>query len=543
VDRRDAAAGSPFEIVEPKGAAVATIGEALQQARQLIGAGQLDRAEGIYRQLLAAAPQAAELWHEMGLVQMQSGRAQAAVGFLQRATELDPASAAYHSNLGAVYRMLKRTDDAVASFRRALTCGPPPAELCNNLALALKDSGQTDDALGWFDEAVRTRPDFVNAHFNRGNLLLDMGRLDEAIESYRRAADLNPADAGVYCKLGVAYYDQGRLDEALAAFDRALVLQPGYAEVRRNRGLALLAQGNYQQGWSEFAWRLECEGFGKRQFAQPQWDGSPLAGRTLLVHAEQGLGDTLQFIRYVPLVEEAGGRVLVEVQAALVPLLVRSGFGRWIVEGPRAAGFDVQCPLMSLAEYLPDSTGRPFWRQPYLAADPRLVADWGTRLGGSLGFKVGIVWAGNPDHPHDRFRSVRLREFAPLAAIPGVQLISLQKGAGHNELAGASAPPLLDLGEDLDGDKGAFMDTAAVIKHLDLVITVDTSIAHLAGGLGAKVWVALQLSPDWRWLLRGSATAWYPSMRLFRQPTFDCWPPVFQEMAQELTRLIAEPRP
>jgi Flp pilus assembly protein TadD/predicted enzyme related to lactoylglutathione lyase len=291
---------------------VATIGEALQQARQLIGAGQLDRAEGIYRQLLAAAPHAAELWHEMGLVQTQLGRAQAAVGFLERATELDPASAAYHSNLGAVYRMLKRTDDAVTSFRLALACGPPPAELCNNLALALKDLGQTDDALGWFDQAARMRPDFANAHFNRGNLLLDVGRLDEAIASYRRAATLNPADAGVYCKLGVAYYDQGRLDEALVAFDRALVLQPNYAEVRRNRGLALLAQGNYQQGWSEFAWRLECEGFGKRQFAQPQWDGSPLAGRTLLVHAEQGLGDTLQFIRYVPLVEEAGGRVLTE---------------------------------------------------------------------------------------------------------------------------------------------------------------------------------------------------------------------------------------
>ena len=216
-----------------------------------------------------------------------------------------------------------------------------------------------------------------------------------------------------YCKLGVAYYDQGRLDQALAAFDRALALQPNYAEVRRNRGLALLAQGHYEQGWSEFAWRLECEGFGKRQFSQPQWDGSPLAGRTLLVHAEQGLGDTLQFIRYAPLVEEAGGRVLVEVQAALVPLLVQSGFGRWIVEATPASGFDVQCPLMSLAGYLPDRTGRPFWRQPYLAADPRLVADWGTRLGGSLDFKVGIVWAGNPDHPHDRFRSVRLAEFAP----------------------------------------------------------------------------------------------------------------------------------
>jgi tetratricopeptide (TPR) repeat protein len=522
---------------------VATIGEALQQARQLIGAGQFDRAEGIYRQLLVAAPQAAELWHEMGLVQMQAGRSDAAIGFLQRATELDPTSATYHSNLGAVYRMLKRNDDAVTSFRRALACGPPPAELCNNLALVLKDSGQTDDALRWFDEAVRIRPDFANAHFNRGNLLLDVGRLDEAIESYRRSLALNPADAGVFCKLGVAHYDQGKLDLALAAFDRAIALQPNYPEVRRNRGLALLAQGDYERGWSEFAWRLECEGFGKRQFSQPQWDGSPLAGRTLLAHAEQGLGDTLQFIRYAPLVEESGGRVLLEVQAALLPLLRQSGFGKWIIQPGPTAGFDVQCPLMSLAGYLPDRDGRPFWREPYLTADPQLVADWGARLSDMPGFKVGIVWAGNPDHPHDRFRSVRLAEFAPLAHIHGVQLISLQKGAGRRELDAISPGlPLVDLAAELDASTGAFMDTAAVMSHLDLVITVDTSIAHLAGGLGTNVWVALHASPDWRWLNRGTRTPWYPSMRLFRQAAFDCWPPVFEEMAVELKSLAAQRR-
>jgi tetratricopeptide (TPR) repeat protein len=522
---------------------VATIGEAQQQARQLIGAGQLERAEAVYRQLLAAAPQAAELWHEMGLVQMQSGRAEAAVGFLQRAAELEPTSATFHSNLGAVYRMLKRNDDAVGSFRRALACGPPPAELCNNLALVLKDSGQSDDALRWFDEALRIRPDFANAHFNRGNLLLDVGRLDEAIESYHRALALNPADAGVHCKLGVAHYDQGQLDMALAAFDRALALLPNYPEVRRNRGLALLAQGQYEQGWAEFAWRLECDGFGKRAFSQSQWDGSPLAGRTLLAHAEQGLGDTLQFVRYASLVEESGGQVLLDVPSALVPLLRQSGFGQWIVEPAPAAGFDVQCPLMSLAGYLPDRAGRPFWRETYLAADPQLVADWGTRLSDMPGFKVGIVWAGNPDHPHDRFRSVHLAEFARLAEIPGVQLISLQKGAGRRELdAVTPALPAVDLGGELDDRTGAFMDTAAVMRHLDLVVTVDTSIAHLAGGLGNKVWVALHASPDWRWLDRGATTAWYPSMRLFRQATFDCWPPVFEEMALKLKRLVAERR-
>jgi tetratricopeptide (TPR) repeat protein len=519
---------------------LATLGEALQQARQLFGAGQLSQAEAIYRQLLAAAPQAAELWQEMGMLQVKAGRADAAVEFLLKSTSLEPATAAYHSNLGAVYRLLKRTDEAVASFRRAVECSAPAAELCNNLALALKDAGQTADALPWFDEALRIRPDYANGHFNRGNLLLDIGRLDEAVASYRQALALKPNDAGALCKLGVAYYDQGRMEQALACFDRALEIQPNYPEVRRNRSLVWLARGEYSKGWREFEWRLESEGFAKPEFSQPRWDGSPLAGRTLLVHAEQGLGDTLQFIRYVPLVEQCGGAVRVEAQAALLPLLKQSGFGKWLAEPDAIGHFDVYCPLLSLAGYLPDRSGQPYWRQRYLAADSGLVARWAARLNEFAGFKVGIAWAGNPGHAHDRFRSVCVANFAPLAEIPGIRLVSLQKGAGREQLGELGGRfDLVDLGGELDETAGAFMDTAAVIANLDLVITVDTAIAHLAGGLGAEVWVALQLSPDWRWLTAGETTAWYPSMRLFRQRQFDAWPEVFEELARALERRVA----
>lgn len=518
---------------------LATLGDVLQQARGLLQGGRWADAESLYRQLVQHVPQAGELWHELGIVLWQSGRPQEAAPCIERAIRLEPNVAAYHGNLGVVYRSLKRHSDAIASLKRALQLGPVTHELHNNLALAYKDAGQHDAAVQAIDEALRLQPHYANGHFNRGNVLLDVGRLEEAIASYRQALALEPNDAGAHCKLGVAYYDLGQYDQALEAFDQALQIQPHYPEVRRNRALVWLVRGEYDRAWREFEWRLECEGFNKRVFPQLAWDGSPLAGRTLLVHPEQGLGDTLQFVRYVPLVEEAGGRVLLEVQPALVPLLRASGFERWLVPGGTSPRFDVHAPLMTLAGYLPDRSGRPVWRGEYLTADPTLVDRWRQRLAGVSCFKVGIVWAGNPDHPHDRFRSIALAEFGPLAAIDGVRLVSLQKGAGLMQL-----PPLaeqlniLDLGDELDQTSGAFLDSAAVMKNLDLVITVDTSLAHLAGGLGVPVWVPLQLSPDWRWLTRGERTPWYPSMRLFRQRAFDVWPPVIAEMVTELRSLV-----
>jgi tetratricopeptide (TPR) repeat protein len=517
-----------------------TIGEALEQARRLVAAGQLAQADAIYRQLLAVVPDAAELWHEAGLLQMQAGRPDAAIEFLQKAASIDPHTAAFHSNLAAIYRALKRGEEAVAGFRRAVECDPTAAEFRNNLALALKDAGRQAEALAEFDEALRLRPDYGNGYFNRGNLLLDQGRLDEAIDSYRRAASLNPEDAGAHCQLGVAFYDSVRMDEALDSFARALALQPRYPEVRRNRALIWLARGDYAQGWRELEWRVECADFGKRTFSQPSWDGSPLEGRTLLAYAEQGLGDTLQFVRYVPLVERAGGQVKLEVQPRLRPLLAQSGFGSSMVEAENPGHVDVQCPLMTLAGHLPDGSGTPFWPGPYLSAEPGLTRAWRNRLRGIQGFKVGIAWAGSPKHPHDRFRSVRLGQFAPLARVPGVHLVSLQKGWAWGQMTESdNVVPVIDLGETLDESTGAFMETAAALLNLDLVITVDTAIAHLAGGLGVNVWVPLQFSPDWRWSLAGETTPWYPTMRLFRQRELNQWPGVFEQMAEELSRLAA----
>ena len=522
---------------------MATFSEALNYARQLLASGQFAGAEPVYRQLLAAAPQAAELWHEMGLLRLQTGALEEARQCLSRAVELDGNVAAYHSNLGAVYRKMKRPAEAAACFRRAVSIASPTPEIYNNLALALKDSDQEDEALATFDAALALREDYANGHFNRANLLYDIGRIDEAVAGYRRVLQLAPRDAAAWGRLGAAYYDQADTDAALDCFGRALAIQPDFPEARRSRGVIWLARGEYDRGWAEAEYRLECKDSAPRAFTKPRWRGEPLAGRTLLLHPEQGLGDTLQFMRYAPLALQCGGAVKLAVQPPLVPLARQSGFEAGLVSADEPADFDVHCPLMSVPAYLPDASGQPYWGGPYLRAKPELVADWQPRIAALGGFKVGIAWAGNPTHAADRFRSVHLRQFAPLAAIDGVRLVSLQCGQGKTQIAEVGGEfDVVDLGDDVDRSAGAFMDTAAVIEHLDLVVSVDTSIVHLAGGLGQAAWVLVPFSPDWRWGLTGDTTRWYPSLRLFRQRRFDVWVEVFAQVAAALRPLVAERR-
>ncbi len=514
-----------------------TVGEAFQQARDLAAAGQLAEAEAIHRKLTSLLPEAAEVWGELGVFYLNANRPDVAVDPLVKATGRDPRNGAYHSALGAAYRLLKRGGEAAASFGRALAIGPPTPELYNNLALAQKDAGQYDDALGNFDAALAMRSDYQTGHFNRGNLLLAVGRLPDALASLERAVALDPNDAGAQCSLGLAHFESAQHDEATAAFDRALAIRADYPEARRNQALVWFLRGEYAKAWPAFESRLACDDFGRRDFDQPRWDGSPLDGRTLYVYWEQGLGDALQFVRYLPLAAKTAGRVWYEPHEPLRPLLVQSGFGEYLVAPEVRPAADVCASLLSLAGFLPDASGTPFWPGPYLSADARLVAQWKARLQDVPGFRVGIAWSGNPDHPHDRFRSTKLAHFAPLGAVPGVRLISLQRGVGSEQVAEVAGQMNVVELDGLDETSGAFVDSAAVIESLDLVISIDTSIAHLAGALGKPVWMALQHVPDWRWLSRGAATPWYPSMRLFRQQTPGDWQAVFAEMAGQLQSL------
>lgn len=329
------------------------------------------------------------------------------------------------------------------------------------------------------------------------------------------------------------------MEEALARFERSIQLKPDYADPHLNRSLVWLLMGRWKEGWDEYEWRWQLRTVRRRDFRQPQWDGSSLAGRTILLHAEQGLGDTLNFIRYAPLVKAQGGRVLVVAPKPLLPLLAGCrGIDHLAAFGEPLPDFDVQVPLLTLPRLLGTRTDNVPADVPYLHVDPQRVQRWRLWLVAYQGFKVGIAWQGDRKHRSDRQRSAALTQFAPLAQVPGVQLFSLQKGAGTEQLAGCPFA-VTDLGRWLDNAGGAFLDTAAVMRNLDLVICVDTALGHLAGGLGVPVWLALPFAPDWRWLCGRTDTPWYPTMRLFRQTHNGEWQSVFSDMAAEL-HLVSE---
>jgi hypothetical protein len=371
--------------------------------------------------------------------------------------------------------------------------------------------------------------------------LADQARFDEAVAAYDRALALNPRYAEAHTNLGSAYKEQGRLEEAIACYDYALWLRPDDATTHWNRSLAYLAQGDYERGWAEYEWRWRRKRTRPLPFAQPAWDGTPLEGRTILLYMEQGLGDMIQFIRYAPLVKARGGRVVIECPDILVDLFASvAGVDQIIAEKSELPPFDVHAPLMSLPRLLGTRLDKVPAEVPYLSAPPEMVERWRDRLAQSSAFKVGMVWQGNPHHKWDRHRSVPLAQFAPLAAIPGVELISLQHGDA------AAAPHSLNgrfrvaqWTSKKCSDSIPFAETAAVIMTLDLVITVDTAVAHLAGALAAPVWVPLSAIVDWRWMHKRSDTPWYPTMRLFRQSELGKWGPVFQRMADELGALVA----
>jgi len=342
---------------------------------------------------------------------------------------------------------------------------------------------------------------------------------------------LKPDYADAHSNLANALKEEGRTAEALTYYQIALWHQPDAPSVRWNRALTWLQAGNFEHGWPEYEWRWQRKQTPARPFRQPRWDGSPLHGRTILLYSEQGLGDTIQFVRYASMVKERGGRVVVECPGMLLDLFRScSGIDQLVAEAQPLPDFDVQAPLMSLPALFRTTLETVPAEVPYLHADPNCIEKWRQRLTYDGTLKVGICWQGNPHHQWDRHRSIPLCYFAPLAEVPDVKLFSLQKWHGVEQLRELTGRlPIIEL-----SDAETFADTAAVMTLLDLIITADTSVAHLAGALGVPVWVALAKIADWRWLFDREDTPWYPTMRLFRQPTLGDWKTVFNCMAEEL---------
>jgi hypothetical protein len=409
------------------------------------------------------------------------------------------------------------------------------AEAQLNLAAVFEDQGRLEEAADGLQRLLRMKPDYVQALSNLGSVLKKLGRLTEARRCLEKALELKPDFSEAHNNLGAVLEQMGCWEGAASRYQTALRWQPDLVEAHMNLSMLWLLTGEFERGWKEHEWRWKKKGTAPRACGRPLWDGAPLEGRTILLQAEQGLGDTLQFIRYAAVVKQHGGRVVFECPARLAPLLrTVPGVDRLIDPGDPPPQCDVYAPLLSLPRILRTTLASIPCQVPYLAVDGGLVEAWRTRIGECAGRrKIGLVWGGNPSNKNDRNRSVPLRQFAPLAIAPRLALFSLQRGPQAAELR--SAPPGLEIA-DLEESAGQVTDTAAAILCLDLVITVDTMAAHLAGALGRPVWLLLPFAPDYRWLLGREDSPWYPTMRLFRQPSPGDWLAVIRRVVEELHR-------
>jgi Flp pilus assembly protein TadD len=519
---------------------VATISEAVAIAFQYHERGQWAEAEAIYRQILDHQPEHADVLERLGVLALQTGRAAEAVTLLEKAAAVKPRDARIHGNLGAAYSVAGRHEDARVALEQAVRLDPSHAPAYANLGGVLYLLGQPEEAVPVYRRGLQLDANDASAHGNLGVALQDLGRLDLARTAYERAVELAPDQAIAHLNLGTLLKDQGQLAAAIESFERALAIEPGHGQALCVRGMAWLLLGDFARGWPGYEHRVGCPQFDTFRFGQPQWDGSRLVDRTLLVHCEQGLGDTLQFIRYVKPAADRAEKIIIAAQPALIPLLTESGFTGLVSRTAPLPHFDVHAPLMSLPNIFHTSAATIPCDVPYLAVDHKRKTRWRERLSEYRGLKVGIAWQGRKQFRGDRLRSIPLEHFAPLARVANVRLFNLQKGPGIEQLAAlAERFDVVDLTGEMDND-GAFLDTAAVMDSLDLVVTSDTAMAHLAGALGAKVWVALSRVPDWRWLLEGTTSPWYPTMRVFRQQAPGDWPGVFAAIVAELAPLAEE---
>jgi tetratricopeptide (TPR) repeat protein len=501
------------------------------------GQGQVEEAMQSFREALRINPNHVEARYNLGNALKNKGELAAAEGCYRQALRINAAHTEAHTNLGNVLRDQGKLTQAVESFQQALRLNPDSVEALNNVGLVYKDIGKLDEAIVSFQQALGVQPRHADILINLGSAFEKQRKPAEALACYRQVSQLDPHHAMAHNNMGSVYFSQGLLVEAAELYRQALASDANHKLSRWNLALWRLLQGELTGGWPDYEQRLVASpGTVPRVFQQPRWDGAPLEGKTILVYAEQGLGDTLQFIRYASLVKARGGRVLVECQPALARVFEGvAGIDELIPQRQPLPPFDVQVPLLSLPGLFHTTLATIPASIPYLRAEPDLVQAWQRELQTLPGFKIGIVWQGNPKQGDDHYRSAPLRHFAPLAQVPGVRLLSLQVGHGREQLAHSSFP-ITDLGNRFDPN--SLHDLAAVLMNLDLVVTVCTSAAHLAGALGRPGWVALRYAPDWRWFLDRSDSPWYPTLRLFRQSRFDDWSDVFEHMASQVRKLI-----
>ncbi len=503
--------------------------------------GSIEKAIENYSRALEVKPDFGEAYHNWGQALQGQGLPAQAVAKFQQAVRFRPDHADSHYSLGFVLNEIGDLDGAASHYRKAIELKPDFADAYNNLGAILKTRGRLAEAISHYEKALEYSSDKADIYNNLGNALEKSGRLEDALDMYYRALAIKADFAGVYNNLGTAFNALGDYPAAQKNYNRALELDPKFAEARFNRSVVDLLQGNFARGWHDYEWRLK-----KRHWQNiypfrhdlPRWSGGPFSGKQLYVHDEQGLGDTIQFVRYLPRVKALGGRVRLGTRKPLLACLKGLKGVDEVIDrtsgGDPAEGCDLVVALMSLPgifgtdlDEIPDDI-------PYIHADGDKVASWRPKVDVS-GFKVGLVWAGNPEHEKDRVRSIALKNLVSLADIPGINLFSLQKGEAARQASEVLANKgIINLGPELDD----FSDTAAVMASMDLIISVDTAAAHLAGAMGLPVWTLVYFAPDWRWMLERQDSPWYPTMRLFRQQKRNDWGGVIGRVTDELKKMV-----
>ncbi|MGC1301127.1 MAG: tetratricopeptide repeat protein, partial [Caulobacteraceae bacterium] len=546
------------------------------------GLAALDLSLAHYAEAARLAPRDTTLLHNYALMLAELRRFGEAIPVYEQVIGLEPGNAALHTNLGSAIQEFVRDrhevdvlillDRAILAHLQALTIKPDLMAAQMNLGLALLARGRPGDAIAPFETAIAINPNSAECYCNLGQCLADVGRFEEATAACRRSIELNPSlpeahstlgnvmiaqnrvveaephfrDAlalrpempGGWCNLGVSLFRQGRASEAEEAYEKALKYSPDLPDARWNHALALLQRGLFKEGFAQYEWRLKRPGRLRQDasFTQPLWDGRSLEGASILLHAEQGFGDAIQCVRLVPQVAARGGRVVLQARKPLKRLFENlPGVSEFVIDGEPAPPVACRSPLFSLPHHFVHTADDLPGPLPYLPVEPDLAATWAERLARIApdGLKVGVVWSGNLTSEVEIGRSIPLKSFAPLAATPGVRLISLQKADGVDQLDDPTLGfDVARLGEAYD--VGDFAETAAVMANLDLLVSCDTASGHLAGAIGKPVWIAVNRVSDWRWMEEREDTPWYPTMRIFRQPTLGDWGSVFSRIGEAL---------
>lgn len=501
--------------------------------------GKLEEAIISYKQSLVLAPHDFEVYNSLGSTLRENGKLEEAVMVYRKLITHKPNNAVPYNSLGTVLQESGKPEEAILFYKQAIKINPDYAMAYSNLGAAFHELGRLDNAILNYSKAIKINPDYSEALNSLGSALQVQGKNEEAIQYYKQAIKAGPDNATAHNNLGTSLQELDKLQEALGSYNHAIALNSEDPESHKNRAMILLLKENFSDGWDEYEWRLRTKRHGLRTFNKPKWDGTALNNRHVLVHAEQGFGDTIQFIRYLPLVRARGGYVVFECHKHLTRLLKNCAGIDEIIERKGALGpsvkFDVHIPLLSLPGIFRTKLDTIPSIIPYISVDSDIETQWDMLLEQNQTFKIGIVWAGNPSFKNYYNRSCSLSDFAPLANIPGVVFFSLQKGPVSIEI---SKPPKGMKIYNMSDRLNDFADTAALMQKLDLIISTDTGVVHLAGAIGKPVWTLLHFIPDWRWFLGRDDSPWYPGMRLFRQKKPGDWEDVFDRVKKALSETV-----